>query len=166
MKTIKYILGTLVIAASLSACVKDLDVIPIDPNANTADKALVDEAAFQSLLAGVYTGYACPGYYGKDGSPSLSGIENRCKKMLDQGEPPEDIAKFCLESVAISLEKMTEALLEKKKLPLLYAGGVMSNTMIRERFTERFGAFFAPPALSSDNAAGTAIIGFLKHERE
>ena len=102
----------------------------------------------------------------KDGSPSLSGIENRCKKMLDQGEPPEDIAKFCLESVAISLEKMTEALLEKKKLPLLYAGGVMSNTMIRERFTERFGAFFAPPALSSDNAAGTAIIGFLKHERE
>ena len=102
----------------------------------------------------------------KDGSPSLSGIENRCKKMLDQGEPPEDIAKFCLESVAISLEKMTEALLEKKKLPLLYAGGVMSNTMIRERFTERFGALFAPPALSSDNAAGTAIIGFLKHERE
>ena len=102
----------------------------------------------------------------KDGSPSLSGIENRCKKMLDQGEPPEDIAKFCLESVAISLEKMTEALLENKKLPLLYAGGVMSNTMIRERFTERFGALFAPPALSSDNAAGTAIIGFLKHERE
>ena len=86
--------------------------------------------------------------------------------MLDQGEPPEDIAKFCLESVAISLEKMTEALLENKKLPLLYAGGVMSNTMIRERFTERFGALFAPPALSSDNAAGTAIIGFLKHERE
>ncbi len=102
----------------------------------------------------------------KDGCPSLSGIENRCKKMLDAGEPPADIAKFCLESVAISLEKMTEALLEKEPLPLLYAGGVMSNTMIRERFTKRFGAFFAPPALSADNAAGTAIIGFLKHERE
>ena len=102
----------------------------------------------------------------KDGCPSLSGIENRCKKMLDAGEPPADIAKFCLESVAISLEKMTESLLEKEPLPLLYAGGVMSNTMIRERFTKRFGAFFAPPALSADNAAGTAIIGFLKHERE
>ena len=102
----------------------------------------------------------------KDGCPSLSGIENQCKKMLQTGEAPADIAKFCLESVAISLEKMTEALLENKKLPLLYAGGVMSNTMIRERFTERFGALFAPPALSSDNAAGTAIIGFLKHERE
>jgi hypothetical protein len=82
MKTIKYILGTLVIAASLSACVKDLDVIPIDPNANTADKALVDEAAFQSLLAGVYTGYACPGYYGKDGSPSLSGLDGGASQYI------------------------------------------------------------------------------------
>jgi len=102
----------------------------------------------------------------KNGCPSLSGIENQCQKMLKTGAPPADIAKFCLESVAAALEKMAEALLETEKLPLLFAGGVMSNTMIRERFTARFGAFFAPPALSADNAAGTAIIGFLKHERE
>ena len=102
----------------------------------------------------------------KNGSPSLSGIENQCQKMLKNGEPPADIAKFCLESVAAALEKMAEALLETKQLPLLFAGGVMSNTMIRERFTARFGAHFAPPALSADNAAGTAILGFLKHERE
>ena len=102
----------------------------------------------------------------RDGCPSLSGIENQCQAMLQRGEPPEDIAKFCLESVSAALEKMAEALLENRRLPLLFAGGVMSNNRIRTRFTERFSAHFAPPALSADNAAGTAILGFLKHERK
>ncbi len=102
----------------------------------------------------------------RDGCPSLSGIENQCKAMLDRGEPREDIAAFCLQAVAAALEAMTEhLLLSLGDLPLLYAGGVMSNVMIRNRFTARFGARFAPPALSADNAAGVAILGYLKHER-
>ena len=102
----------------------------------------------------------------RDGNPSLSGIENQCRAMLDRGEPKEDIAAFCLQSVAAALEGMTEhLLLEYGGLPLLYAGGVMSNAMIRDRFTARYGARFAPPALSADNAAGVAILGYLKHER-
>ena len=102
----------------------------------------------------------------RDGAPSLSGIENQCRSMLERGEPEEDIAAFCLQSVAAALEAMTEHLLKTYgDLPLLYAGGVMSNAMIRDRFTARFGALFAPPALSADNAAGVAIVGYLKHER-
>lgn len=102
----------------------------------------------------------------RDGCPSLSGVENKCRAMLENGESPEDVAAFCLQAVAAALEAMTEHLRQTYgDLPLLYAGGVMSNTMIRERFTARFGAHFAPPTLSADNAAGTAILGYLKYER-
>lgn len=102
----------------------------------------------------------------RDGCPSLSGLENQCRAMLERGEPKADIAAFCLQSVAAALEGMTEYLLMRYgELPLLYAGGVMSNKAIRTRFTTRFGAHFAPPAFSADNAAGVAILGYLKHER-
>ena len=35
----------------------------------------------------------------------------------------------------------------------------MSNSLIRERFTAEFGAVFAAPGFSSDNAAGIAVLG-------
>ena len=61
MKTIKYILASLVLAGALTACVKDLNVVPIDPNMNTADKAFTKAADFDAFLAGIYTGYATSG---------------------------------------------------------------------------------------------------------
>ena len=82
MKTLKYIICATLAAFTLSSCVWDLNVTPIDPNADTADKVLVDEAAFEALLAGVYTGYATPGYYGKDGGPSLSGLDGGASQYI------------------------------------------------------------------------------------
>ena len=75
MKTIKYILASLVLAASLTACVKDLNVTPIDPNKNTADKAFTTAADYDAFLAGIYTGYATSGYLGPNGDPSISGLD-------------------------------------------------------------------------------------------
>jgi len=50
----------------------------------------------------------------------LSGIENKCRKMLDSGEKREDIALFCLKSVEAALCGMTDALIsEYGKLPLI-----------------------------------------------
>ena len=74
MKKIQYILGILVLGMSMTSCVWDLNVTPIDPNANTADKALVDEKSYEQFLSGVYLGFATSGYYGKDGSASISGL--------------------------------------------------------------------------------------------
>ncbi|MCR4825069.1 MAG: RagB/SusD family nutrient uptake outer membrane protein [Bacteroidales bacterium] len=82
MKTIKYILGTIVLAATLSACVKDLNVTPIDPNANTADKALTDQAGYESFLAGIYTGFATSGFYGANGSASISGLDGGASQYI------------------------------------------------------------------------------------
>ncbi|MBR3552407.1 MAG: peptidase M22 [Clostridia bacterium] len=102
----------------------------------------------------------------RDGCPSLSGIENQCQKRIAAGEAPCDVARFCLESVTAALEAMALEVRNKYSgLPLLFAGGVMSNKTIKARFTDRFGAVFAPPEYSSDNAAGVAIIGAMKLTR-
>ena len=47
-------------------------------------------------------------------------------------------------------------------LPLLFAGGVMSNSIIRQALTEKYGACFAPPEYSADNAAGIAVLTAMK----
>lgn len=102
-----------------------------------------------------------------DGNCSLSGIENRCRKMLENGQSHEDIARNCIEYIASSLDKMTEYLIgQYGELPLLYSGGVMSNSIIRKQFQAKYGALFASPEFSSDNAAGAAIIGYLKYKTQ
>ena len=82
MKSIKYILGVLAVSAAMTSCVGDLDVTPIDPNANTADKVLVSEEAFTQYLAGLYTGAATSGYYGANGDPSISGLDGGASQYV------------------------------------------------------------------------------------
>ena len=94
---------------------------------------------------------------------SLSGLENKCRKMVDTGEAPCDTARFCIDYISAALESMTERIIEKYgDLPLVYSGGVMSNSIISERFRKKYNAIFAKPEFSCDNAAGVAIIGYLK----
>ena len=49
-------------------------------------------------------------------------------------------------------------------LPVVYAGGVMSNKLIRPILTKgaRWRVYFSEPAFSADNAAGIAILCALK----
>ena len=94
---------------------------------------------------------------------SLSGVENRCRDLLAKGAPKEDIAAFCLQSILAALDGMASALLKRfGDLPLLFAGGVMSNSIIRAAMTHKYGACFAEPAFSADNAAGVAVLAALK----
>ena len=59
---------------------------------------------------------------------------------------------------------MTEKLLEQfGNLPVIFAGGVMSNSIIRNALTEKFGATFAKPEYSADNAAGIAYLAYKKY---
>jgi len=101
------------------------------------------------------------------GNCSLSGLENQCRKMLDSGETKENVARYCLDFICKTLEKMTEySVTEYGNLPLIFAGGVMSNSIIREKIQSRFGASFAQPEFSCDNAAGVAILAALKGEKQ
>ncbi|MFV0498118.1 MAG: peptidase M22 [Candidatus Fimivivens sp.] len=92
-------------------------------------------------------------------NPCLSGIENQCRAMLTKGEPRADIARFCLLSILSALLKMTEhAKIATGCSDLVFAGGVMSNTIIRAEVEQRYNGIFAPPEFSCDNAAGIAVL--------
>jgi N6-L-threonylcarbamoyladenine synthase len=101
-----------------------------------------------------------------NGNPCLSGVENQCRTMLNRGEAPCDIARFCLDSVLSALTGMADSAREQTGLcTMLFAGGVMSNTIIREAIEARFGGIFAPPVFSSDNAAGIAVLTAYRHQK-
>ena len=90
---------------------------------------------------------------------NLSGLENKAAELLKKGTPPEEIAAYTIAFVLRTLEAMTEnARASCGDLPIVYAGGVMSNRRIREYFQGKYGAYFAQPAFSCDNAAGVALL--------
>lgn len=94
-----------------------------------------------------------------DGNCSLSGLENKCLKMIKNNEEPCDVAKFLLCYITDTVTAMTEyAFKEYGNLPLVFAGGVMSNVIIKEIITSRFECSFAEPEFSCDNAAGIAYL--------
>lgn len=94
----------------------------------------------------------------------LSGVENRCRQLLLQGASKAYVAAFCIQYIRQTLFEMTVRLQKQYgKLPLLYAGGVMSNSIIRRSFEQEFGALFAQPEYSCDNAAGIASLAAIRH---
>lgn len=94
----------------------------------------------------------------KDGNCCLSGLENQCKKLISDGITPYDTAMYCIKTIEKTIAAMTrEALCRKGDIPVIYVGGVMSNRIIRRALEAEFGAFFADPEFSCDNAAGTAV---------
>lgn len=100
----------------------------------------------------------------KGGDCCLSGLENRCAAMFAAGGNAPDISLYCIEYIAAALVKMADFALETNgRLPLVFSGGVMSNSIIRRRLTAKFDACFAEPAFSSDNAAGVAVLANIRH---
>lgn len=96
---------------------------------------------------------------------SMSGLENKVKKFLQDEKTNPDIARFLFDSIASALEKSTVALRDiYGNLPVLYAGGVMSNTRIRSILSKLPEAYFASPELSSDNAAGVALLAMKQYK--
>ena len=79
----------------------------------------------------------------------------------------KDVAKYCITYIERTLEEMTKTLLEKYgNLPLVYAGGVMSNTIISRDFRSKFSGRFATAEFSSDNAAGVSILTSITEKRK
>jgi N6-L-threonylcarbamoyladenine synthase len=90
---------------------------------------------------------------------SLSGLQNQCEKLLQNGKSAEYVCKYCLLCIAETILRMAKAALEKEPLPIVFAGGVMSSGMIRDYVTQRFPeALFVPGKYASDNAIGVSIL--------
>ncbi len=103
----------------------------------------------------------------REGNFSLSGVENQCKKMVDKGEKPEDIAMYCLSYIYSALEDTVKELTNKfGNLPLVFSGGVMSNTIIRNEIQKNYDAYFAEPQFSADNACGISVLTSICDKRK
>ncbi len=90
---------------------------------------------------------------------NLSGLENITKNMINSGEQAEDVCKFTFSYIGKALQRISEEVrIKYGKLPILYAGGVMSNTYIRSTLSQIDNVFFAHPKYSCDNAFGTACL--------
>jgi len=90
---------------------------------------------------------------------NLSGAENKVRKYIDEKIEAEKIASYVIEFIKLTLNKMTaNALNLYPERKILFAGGVMSNKRIKNYFYDKYGAYFAEPQFSSDNAAGTALL--------
>lgn len=90
---------------------------------------------------------------------NLSGAENQIAGMVQKGIAPEITAAFAIEFIKLTIDALTKNALEHYgPVPVLYAGGVMSNRTIRDYIKSRYHAYFADPEYSCDNAAGIALL--------
>ena len=99
---------------------------------------------------------------------SFSGVENKMNSLAEAGENPANICRYVLASIIGAVERATLQAIEKYPgLPVLCAGGVASNKLLRETMTRSCGAVFAQPRFSTDNAMGVAILTWrAKYQKE
>ncbi len=89
---------------------------------------------------------------------NLSGIENRCLKLIKDGKSKSYVSKFCLLSIADTIIEMTKKS-NPKNLATVFAGGVMCSETVKERIIKSgIEAHFCEPCYSSDNAVGVALL--------
>lgn len=94
----------------------------------------------------------------KDSVFSLSGLQNRAEGMLARGTSPAETGAFVFSALGQALYDATAQALEARPdLPVVCAGGVMRNRLLRDRLSA-LGAFFPEPACASDNAMGIALL--------
>lgn len=94
----------------------------------------------------------------------MSGVQNICEKMFSMGVPKEEISAYLLKFIEETLYKMTLKIFDKYgEMPVMFAGGVMSNSIINKNLTRKLGAFFAKPEFSTDNSAGIAVLTAIKN---
>ncbi len=93
---------------------------------------------------------------------SLSGLENKIRDYHESANNDADTAYYAVASVCDAVVRTTrEALKRYPDAEVVFSGGVASNSLLRERCAE-FSPVFAPPAYSTDNAMGIAVLTWLQ----
>lgn len=95
----------------------------------------------------------------KDLSFSFSGVQNKVQQFFTSASAA-DTASYALRSVIHAVYRTTlAAQKEYPGLPVVFAGGVASNSLLRQ-LTAPLHPVFAEPQFSTDNAMGVAIIAY------
>ena len=89
---------------------------------------------------------------------SLSGVQNKVQQYHAANSDPVETAGYALRCVAKAVYLATEqALKAYPGLPVVFSGGVASNTLLREVIAP-LNPIFSQPQFSTDNAMGVAVL--------
>ena len=87
---------------------------------------------------------------------SLSGVQNKVQEYYASTDSPAETAGYALRCVCRAVREATDqAKAAYPGLPVVFSGGVASNSMLREVLSE---AVFCPPQFATDNAMGVAVL--------
>ena len=96
---------------------------------------------------------------------NLSGLENIAEKMIANKCSVSETSAYVLEYISKSIEKcLLNAFERYGKLPVVFAGGVMSSQYIKQRLS-KYG-MFSEGQYSADNASGVAIVTNLMYNND
>ena len=94
----------------------------------------------------------------KDMTFSFSGMQNKVQQYYEAGKNQTETAAYALRCVAYGVFHATQqALKAYPGLPVVFSGGVASNTLLRQ-VLEPLNPIFAQPQYSTDNAMGVAVL--------
>ena len=89
---------------------------------------------------------------------SLSGVQNKVQQFHEKHQIPAETAAYALRCVAQAVYQATNnARKEYPGLPVVFSGGVASNSMLRQ-VLKPLDPIFSEPQYSTDNAMGVAVL--------
>ena len=94
----------------------------------------------------------------KDMTFSFSGMQNKVQQYFEANGDPAETAAYALRCVAYGVFHATQqALKAYPGLPVVFSGGVASNSLLRQ-VLKPLNPIFAQPQYSTDNAMGVAVL--------
>lgn len=94
---------------------------------------------------------------------NLSGYENKYLDFKNQ-HSPEEVSRHLFNTLAHLMKQWIDDV--PKDMPILVAGGVASNSIIRNVLSSYKNLYFAKPKYAKDNALGIAFLGLLAFDME
>ena len=103
----------------------------------------------------------------KDLECNLSGLENNAERLISKGASTDEICAYTFAFLAKTFSRLAINARERLgELPIVWAGGVMSNKIIQNELAKLGGCYFTEPQYSADNAVGTALLARKKYLTE
>ena len=92
---------------------------------------------------------------------SISGVQNKVQQYYQQNPEAAETAAYAMRSICDVIYRATENAMKKYPgIPVVFSGGVASNSMLRS-VMRQLDPVFALPQYSTDNAMGVAVLTYL-----
>lgn len=89
---------------------------------------------------------------------SLSGVQNKVQQYYAACDDPKETAAYALRCICHAVFQATKNARDQfGDLPVVFSGGVASNTMLRD-YLQPLSPVFCEPQFSTDNAMGIAVL--------